>query len=269
MLDFDTYVQGEGSTIKKVVAGEVHPYKHCGITAVTSIGDDDNWTGHHLAQANLYGYGRLIWNPELSSEQIVEEWTTLTFGQDKDVQNTIQEFLLESWSIYESYTSPLGVGWMVKPHYHYGPDIDGYEYSKWGTYHFADFKGIGVDRTVATGTGYTAQYEKPNAELYEHLDTCPDELLLFFHHVSYTHRLHSGKTVIQHIYDTHFEGVERVQYWIERWKQLQSKIDNARYTHVLGRLEEQLENAIQWRDIVNTYFFRKSGIADEQGRKIY
>ena len=269
VLDFDTYVQGEGSTIKKVVAGEIHPYKHCGITAVTSIGDDDNWTGHHLAQANLYGYGRLIWNPELSSEQIVEEWTTLTFGQDKDVQNTIQAFLLESWSIYESYTSPLGVGWMVKPHYHYGPDIDGYEYSKWGTYHFADHKGIGVDRTVATGTGYTAQYEKPNAELYEHLDTCPDELLLFFHHVPYTHRLHSGKTVIQHIYDTHFEGVKRVQYWIERWKQLQSKIDNARYAHVLGRLEEQLENAMEWRDIVNTYFFRKSGIADEQGRKIY
>lgn len=98
---------------------------------------------------------------------------------------------------------------MVNPDHHYGPNVDGYEYSMWGTYHFADSYGIGVDRTTATGTGYTSQYALINMELYESLESCPDELLLFFHHVPYTHVLHSGKTVIQHIYDTHFEGAKR------------------------------------------------------------
>lgn len=269
VLEFDTHVKGEGSTIKEIAAGNVHPYSHSGITAVSNIGDDENWTGHHLAQANLYGFGRLIWNPELTSEQIAKEWTALTFGTAPDLQDTIVEFLLESWSIYERYTAPLGVGWMVRPHYHYGPDIDGYEYSKWGTYHFSDNKGIGVDRTVATGTGYIGQYEQANAERYEDINTCPDELLLFFHHVPYTHVLHSGKTVIQHIYDTHFEGVERVEYWISRWNELSNVIDAERHAHVQGRLQWQLENSKEWRDIVNTYFYRKSGIEDAAGRTIY
>ncbi|MCM3634732.1 alpha-glucuronidase family glycosyl hydrolase [Paenibacillus camelliae] len=269
VLDFDTKVKGDGSTVKEIAAGNIHPYKYSGIAAVTNIGDDDNWTGHHLAQANLYGYGRLLWNPELSSEEIAAEWAQLTFSSSTDVQQLLIDFLMESWSIYEKYTSPLGVGWMVTPHYHYGPDIDGYEYSKWGTYHFADNKGIGVNRTVASGTGYTSQYEPEHAARYESLDTCPDELLLFFHHVPYTHVLHSGKTVIQHIYDTHFEGVERVEYWISRWEELKDKVDADRYEHILGRLQMQLENSKEWRDIVNTYFYRKSGIADEKGRRIY
>lgn len=269
VLDFDTCHKGKGSTVKEIAAGNVHPYLHSGITAVSNIGDDDNWTGHHLAQSNLYGYGRLIWNPELSAEEIAEEWTRLTFGHDKDVRETLVQLLMESWSIYESYTAPLGVGWMVKPHYHYGPDVDGYEYSKWGTYHFADLHGIGVDRTGATGTGYTGQYEPANAELYENLSTCPDELLLFFHHVPYTHRLQSGETVIQHIYNTHFAGVERVEFWISRWRELEDKVDEDRYRHIGNRLNEQLENARQWRDIINTYFYRKSGISDEKERVIY
>lgn len=269
VLEFDTKVKGDGSTVKEIAAGSIHPYAHSGIAAVTNIGDDDNWTGHHLAQANLYGYGRLLWNPELSSKEIAEEWARITFPDSHAVQQLLVAFLLESWSIYESYTSPLGVGWMVTPHYHYGPDIDGYEYSKWGTYHFADHKGIGVNRTAASGTGYTSQYEPENAARYESLQTCPDELLLFFHHVPYTHVLHSGTTVIQHIYDTHFAGVERVEYWIERWKELAGEVDEQRFAHISGRLQEQLENSKEWRDIVNTYFFRKSGIADEKGRTIY
>ncbi len=274
VLEFETGHKGKGNTvsgssIKEIVAGNVHPYSHCGITAVSNIGDDSNWTGHHLAQANLYGYGRLIWNPELSAEEIASEWASQTFGGSGNVRETIVDLLLESWPIYESYTAPLGVGWMVKPHYHYGPDVDGYEYSKWGTYHFADLHGIGVDRTQATGTGYASQYEAENATLYESLDTCPDELLLFFHHVPYTHRLKSGRTVIQHIYDTHFEGVERVEYGIARWTELKGLIDEERFEHVSARLNEQLENAKQWRDIINTYFYRKSGIADEKARVIY
>ncbi|KIP21917.1 Alpha-glucuronidase [Anoxybacillus ayderensis] len=268
-LEFDTYVNGKGSEVKKVIDGSLFGYRYSGIVGVSNIGNDSNWTGHTLAQANLYGFGRLAWNPDLSAEEIANEWIVQTFGDDPQVIEAVSWMLLASWRIYENYTSPLGVGWMVNPGHHYGPNVDGYEYSHWGTYHYADRDGIGVDRTVATGTGYTAQYFPENAAMYESLDTCPDELLLFFHYVSYTHRLHSGETVIQHIYNTHFEGVEQAKQLRKRWEQLKGKIDEKRYHDVLERLTIQVEHAKEWRDVINTYFYRKSGIDDQYGRKIY
>jgi alpha-glucuronidase len=269
VMNFDTHANDHDAEVKRVVDGSVYEMKHSGIAAVSNIGDDENWTGHTLAQVNLYGYGRLIWNPELSSEDIAEEWAKLTFGNDAQVVGIICGILMKSWPIYESYTAPLSVGWMVTPHYHYGPDVDGYEYSRWGTYHFADRNGIGVDRTLATGTGYAAQYYPENADLYESIESCPDELLLFFHHVPYSHRLHSGKTVIQHIYDTHFQGAEEAKKLQKEWSELASKVDSERFAQVAGRLDEQVEHAHHWRDVINTYFYRKSGVADEQGRTIY
>ncbi|MDM5327449.1 alpha-glucuronidase family glycosyl hydrolase [Neobacillus sp. CF12] len=269
ILDFDTYAKGEGSEVKKVVDGSLFQNRYSGITAVSNIGNDYNWTGHTLAQANLYGFGRLTWNPDLSAESITDEWIGQTFGDDKLVKELVSKMLLKSWSIYEKYTSPLGVGWMVNPNHHYGPNVDGYEYSVWGTYHFADWKGIGVNRTVKTGTGYTSQYFKENADMYESLETCPDELLLFFHHVPYTHKLKSGVTVIQHIYNTHFEGVEEAEELVETWLQLKEIIDSERFSDILDRLKEQANHSKEWRDIINTYFYRKSGIKDELNRKIY
>ncbi len=221
-----------------------------------------------LAQANLYAFGRLAWDPAIEPRAVAAEWVSLTFGRAEPGFSAVLGMLLESWPTYESYTAPLGVGWMVTPHYHYGPDIDGYEYSRWGTYHFADRDGIGVDRTVATGTGYTAQYGADRAALYEDIASCPDELLLFFHHVPYTHRLKSGKTVIQHIYDSHFDGAAAARRLLETWLSLAGQVDNARFANVRRRLELQVANAAEWRDVVNTYFARKSGIPDEQGRRI-
>ncbi|WP_068785827.1 alpha-glucuronidase family glycosyl hydrolase [Paenibacillus phocaensis] len=269
VLDFDTHLNGEGSTVKRIVDGSLHGSRYSGFAAVSNIGSDANWTGHLLAQANLYGYGRLAWNPELSAEAIADEWIRLVFGSDERVIQVIRGILMDSWSIYESYTAPLGIGFMVNPNHHYGPNVDGYEYSMWGTYHFADCHGIGVDRTAATGTGYTSQYADPNRSLYESLETCPDELLLFFHHVPYTHKLHSGKTVIQHIYDTHFEGAERAEKWIELWSGLSGLMEEPLHRQVAERLAEQAEHAKEWRDQINTYFYRKSGIPDQQGRRIY
>lgn len=268
-LDFDTFAKGEGSFVKKVVSGSLFGSKHGGIVGVANVGDSECWTGHPLAQSNLYGFGRLAWNPDLASREIAEEWVKLTFGCNEDVLNTVVPMLLESREIYEEYTSPLGIGWMVNPGHHYGPNVDGYEYSHWGTYHYADFKGIGVDRTVATGTGYTAQYKEPVAKMYENINTCPDELLLFFHHVPYGHKLKSGKTVIQHIYDTHFEGVERAEKMRDAWIKLKGKIDDEVYEVVLEKFDIQVVDAKEWRDVVNTYFYRKTGIKDEYGRKIY
>lgn len=269
VLDFDTYAKGEGSYVKKMCDGSLHNPTHSGLAAVSNIGDDECWTGHPLAQANLYGYGRLCWNADLSSEEIAREWIVLTLGMADGVMDTVLPMLMTSREAYENYSSPLGVGWMVYPHHHYGPNIDGYEYTPWGTYHFADWQGIGVDRTVATGSGYTSQYFEPNASMYENLETCPEELLLFFHHVDYTYMLKTGKTLIQHVYDTHFKGVEMVDEYVKAWDSLEGKVQDDIFKLVKERFAIQQNDCRDWRDIVNTYFYRHTGIPDAHGRKIY
>lgn len=269
VFEFDTHAEGEGSTVARIASGFLYHRPVGGVAGVSNIGDDEAWTGHPLAQANLYGFGRLAWNPLLTAGQITQEWVQLTFGCDAETQRIIADMLLRSWRIYESYTAPLGVGFMVNPHNHYGPNVDGYEYDKWGTYHYADHYGIGVDRTLETGTGYTGQYHSPLREIYNSLETCPDELLLFFHHVPYTHELKSGKTVIQHIYDSRFEGADMAADLLDTWQSLRGKVDEACYTRVLERLAHQAEHAKEWRDVINTYFYRKTGIPDAKGRQIY
>ncbi|MFJ2816052.1 alpha-glucuronidase [Streptomyces sp. NPDC087294] len=240
------------------------------LVAVANVGDDPFWTGHPLAQANLYTFGRLAWQPDADPGQLLDEWLGLTFpGASAQLADGVRRVLAGSWRTYEKYTAPLGVGFMVQPGHHYGPSVDGYEYSPWGTYHFADRDGVGVDRSAATGTGYAAQYAKPWAEIYESPSTCPDELLLFFHHMPYGHVLHDGRTVIQHIYDTHFEGVEEVATARALWASLAPLLDRPRHTRVAERYEEQLRSAREWRDQVNTYFLRKSGVPDARGRRIY
>ena len=261
VLSSETYAKGnsESSVAKRIN----------GIDAIVNVGSDENWTGHFLAQANLYGYGRLSWNSEITSEEIADEWINLTFGDKLIVMKNVRGILMDSWEAYEYYTAPLGIGWMVAPGHHYGPDVDGYEFSPWGTYHRADCRGIGIDRTLENGTGYAGQYNEPIRSRCNNLETCPDELLLFFHHVPYTHVLKSGKTVIQHIYDTHFKGFETVEKFIDKWRELEGIVDENVYNQVLERLNIQLNSARDWRDQVNTYFYRMSGIEDEKGRKIY
>ncbi len=266
-LDFDTG-SGPGATLGRVATGQASGRPLGGMVGVSNVGDDPWWTGHILAQANLYGFGRLAWDPDLSGARIVDEWTRLTFGRDRRVREVVTGLLQGSWGTYESYTAPLGVGWMVNPGHHYGPNVDGYEYSRWGTYHLADSRGIGVDRSVASGSGFAGQYPPPAAARYESTAQCPDELLLFFHHVPYTHVLHSGKTVIQHIYDSHFDGAEKAAEQVEVWRGLRGLVDDERWKSVLSRLEEQREHAKEWRDVINSYFWRKSGMPDARGRAI-
>ncbi|TMR97912.1 alpha-glucuronidase [Nonomuraea basaltis] len=242
-----------------------------GVVAVSNVGDDPYWTGHPLAQANLYAFGRLAWDPRLAPAAILDEWIDLTFAPAPEpLRRTLHAMMDGSWRTYERYTAPLGVGFMVRPGHHYGPDVDGYEYTPWGTYHFADRDGIGVDRTRATGTGCAGQYPEPWSDVYESLEQCPDELLLFFHHVPYGHVLHSGSTVIQHIYDTHFAGAEEVAAIRLHWDKLEGAglVDPALYARVRERLDEQLRCAEEWRDQINAYFFRKSGVPDAHGRRI-
>lgn len=269
VLDFDTYSKGKDSTVKKIVNGSVYGNKYGGVAGVANTGDEPNWAGFQLAQSNLYGFGRLLWNPDLCCEEITEEWVRMTYSNDKTVVDTISNMLLNSWRIYENYTSPLGIGWMVNPGHHYGPNVDGYEYDKWGTYHRADHVAMGVDRTSKSGTGFTKQYHKEVAAKYEDRESCPQELLLFFHRVPYVYKLKSGETLIQYIYNTHFTGVEQAVKLKEQWQSLKGRIKEELYIHVLHRLEGQIEHAKEWRDVVNSYFYRKTGIKDELGRKIF
>ena len=268
VLDFRTHCKEKLDTVADVVAGRTFGHVKCGMAAVTNTGDDSNWSGHDLAAANLYGYGRLAWNTSLSSEEIAREWISMTYNLDKMHEDTLLEILMGSWATYENYTSPLGIGWMVNISHHYGPNVEGYEYDVWGTYHRANHLAIGVDRT-SKGTGMTQQYYPSNTRLYDNIDTCPQELLLFFHRIPYNHKLQSGKTLLQHIYDTHFKGVEEVEEMIKKWETLNEVICPVVYERVKVRFDRQLENSKNWRDVINTYFYRKTLIKDEKGRHIY
>lgn len=262
------YNAGNGDTVADIISGRTFGSRYSGIAAVTNTGNDFNWTGDYLAGANLFGFGRLAFDTGLSSAEIAEEFIRMTISGDDDTVDTIKEILLPSRAIYEKYTCPLGIGWMVKPNTHYGCSVDGYEYDRWGTYHRADHLGLGVDRTDK-GTGYALQYNEPNASIYNSPEKCPDELVLFFHHLPYTHVLHSGKTVIQHIYDSHFEGYEEAKQLAAKWATLKDKVDPEIFNNVSERFTGQLYNAREWCDQVNTYFHRISGIEDAKGREIY
>ncbi|MBS1203937.1 MAG: Alpha-glucuronidase [Proteobacteria bacterium] len=270
ILNFDTRPGEHNALISDILAGDSHHnMQHTGVTAVVNTGDSRWWTGHPLAQANLYGYGRLLWDPQMEERALAEEWCQLSLSMDHQVVEAVSQMLLSSWQTYENYTSPLGIGWMVQPHHHYGPAVDGYEYSSWGTYHYADRYGLGVDRTLARGTGYVKQYHPLNCQMYNNPHSCPQELLLFFHYLQYRHVLPSGKTLIQHIYDSHFSGASQVEEYIQIWQTLKPKIDEDIFDEVLMRLQKQLVNAQEWRDQINTYFYRKSRIKDCRKRTIY
>jgi len=259
-LDFDMRLRGEHTPVKQLIAQD-------GCVGVCNAGMDTNWLGSHLAMANLYGFGRLAWNPDLSAADIAREWTELTFGTNFTVVNTISNMLLRSWPAYEHYTGPLGLQTLTDIlGSHYGPGIESSEFNGWGQWHRADQRGVGMDRTVATGTGFIGQYPAEVARVYESVELCPDELLLFFHHAPYTHALHSGKTVIQSIYDFHYDGAAEAGQFVKQWKSLRGLVDERRFAEALSRLEYQAGHAIVWRDAVCQYFQKLSGIPDALGR---
>lgn len=268
ILAFHTYCKKENDTVADIVSGKTFGQHFCGMAAVCNTGNDDNWTGHDLAAANWYGFGRLSFQTSCSAEEIAEEWVCCTLGSRPKLLQGIRQILMMSWPAYEKYTSPLGIGWFVNPHNHYGPNVEGYEYDRWGTYHRADHLGIGVDRS-SKGTGFAALYHKENAALYESVETCPEELVLFFHRLAYRHKLKSGKTLIQHIYDSHFEGAQEAEQMADIWESLRGELPERIYARVRQRFAHQLAHSKEWRDRVNTYFHRISAIEDKQGRRIY
>jgi alpha-glucuronidase len=267
VLDFDLHANGGSTPVKALAAGKTFHRSMGGFVGVSNVGLDDNWTGNHLSQANLYGFGRLAWNPDLSASRISEEWAKLTFGATPQVVATVNEIQLTSWRSYENYTGPFGLQTLTDiTGNHYGVSVEASERNGWGQWHRADETGVGMDRTGAMGTGFIDQYPPQTALMFESLDTCPDDLLLFMHHVPYTYRLHSGKTVIQSIYEAHYDGAESVSDYVRKWKPLRGRIDERRFDEILSQLEYQAGQADVWRDGVNNWFFRTSSIADERKR---
>ena len=267
ILDFRTYYKKENDTVADII-GIHNGKKLSGICGVANTGDNENWTGHDLAGANWYGYGRMSYDNSLTSTEIAKEWLYLTFGNDDVVKDTVYEILMKSWPTYEKYTAPLGLTNCCDSSIHNRPDVDAHEFTPWGIYFRANWEAIGVDRS-SKGTGFATLYNSPLKEQYETMGTCPEELLLFFHRVRYDHILKNGKTLLQHIYDTHFEGVEDVDYMATLWDLLKGKIDNDIYERVCERFEFQKKDSRMWRDVINTYFYRRSGVPDNKGRKIY
>ncbi len=266
-LDFDMRAHDQPSTVKAIVAGRVFKRPLGGFVGVSNVGDADNWTNNHFSQANLYAFGRLAWNPDLSSADIAGEWTRQTFGVDPQVSKTVSELLLTSWRTFENYTGPLGLQTLTDiVGNHYSVAVEASEENGWGQWHRADREGVGMDRSVATGTGFAGQYPPAIAKMYESIDSTPDDLLLFMHHVPYSQPLKSGKTVIQFIYDSHYEGAETVAKWVDQWRALRGLIDDERYQAVLKQLDYQAGQAIVWRDAVTRWFHRTSGVSDIAGR---
>lgn len=259
VLDFRLWHRAENDRVRDTVEA---------VTAVSNLGNDYNWTGHDLAAANLFGFGLLSWDPEADPGEIAREWSILTFGADKTVTDTVADILLRSREIYERYSTPMGIGWMVNPGDHYGPNPEGYEYDRWGTYHRATCKEIGVERG-SSGTDFVSQYHSPLREMYDDPATCPENLLLFFHRLPYDHIMQDGRTLLQTWYDSHFEGYEAAESLARAWDGLEGKIEEGAFRRVQERFREQLRSAKEWRDVINSWLYRLTLIPDEKGRTLY
>ena len=270
ILDFDMRVDGKQSFVKDIVGGTVFNRSLTGYAAVVNVGTNTSWLGSHLAMSNLYAYGRLAWNPSDDSINMLHDWVRLTFGSDPILIDTITKLSMESWPAYENYTGNLGIQTLTDiTGNHFGPNPASQDDNGWGQWTRADAFSIGMDRTVKNGTGFSGQYPAEVASMYEEINTTPDNLLLWFHHVNYTQLLNSGKTVIQHFYDAHYAGAETAQTFVKLWEGLDGKIDRERFEETLFRIKFQAGHSIVWRDAINEFYHNKSGISDALARVGY
>ena len=234
----------------------VAPEKLVGIAGVANIGLDKNWCGHHFSQANWYAFGRLAWNPNLTSEQIADEWLDQTFNVSNN--ETLKSMMLRSREACVDYMMPIGLHHIFAFDEHYGPEPNGFiaQYPiEWCPvyYHKANNDSIGFDRTH-TGSNATAQYREPYCTLYDNINTCPERYLLWFHRVSWTYRLKSGRTVYEEMQYRYTRGVNEVEDFIRVWNEAKPYIDDQRWQEVDARLQHQLENAKEWRKVCLDYF---------------
>jgi alpha-glucuronidase len=267
ILEADLRADGRPSKVKDIVTGERFKRPIGGYAGVMGVGTNTTWLGSHLAMSNMYAFGRLAWDASLEADDVLQDWIRLTFGFDEHVMNVITDMSMKSWPAYENYSGNLGVQTLTDILYtHFGPNPATQDNNGWGQWTRADKFSIGMDRTVKNGTGNAGQYAPEIAQMYENIESTPDNLLLWFHHVPYTQRLKSGKTVIQHFYDAHYDGAATAQTFVTQWESLKGKIDQERYENVLFKQKFQAGHALVWRDSINRFYYNLSGIADEAKR---
>ncbi|MDP4208890.1 MAG: alpha-glucuronidase [Bacteroidota bacterium] len=281
-LNSETYQEGIGSTVARTTDGSIFPQKHTAIAGVANIGIDANWCGHHFAQSNWYAFGRLAWNNQLTSEKIADEWIKQTFANGEPSNDwyvnflaPVKQIMLKSREVAVDYMMPLGFHHIFAPSDHYGPG------PWWGPqdvrkdwtppyYHKADTFGVGFDRTIS-GSDAVSQYSEPLRSQLNNLQTCPETYLLWFHHVSWSHKMQSGRTLWDEICYRYDAGQKQVREFQKEWDKVQPYMDAERFFAVQSKLRSQSQNVRIWKDGCLLYFqqFSKMPIPYDIERPVY
>ena len=273
-LDSDTYSDGKGSTVAKITDGTLRPAKTTAISAVANIGEDTNWCGHHFAQANWYAFGRLAWNHQLSSNQIANEWIRMTFSKNNEFVEPVKNMMLSSRETIVDYMMPLGLHHIFAEDHHYGPEpwLSQAAREDWTSvyYHKADTIGLGFNRTT-TGSDAVSHYFPPLNNIYNDISTCPENLLLWFHHVPWNYKMNDGKTMWDALCYKYDSGVQQVREYQKVWDRMEQYVDSRRFEEVQSKLKIQARDAVWWRDACLLYFqtFSKKPIPYHLERPIY
>lgn len=265
-LDSETYCVEGGATVADITTGKTYPevYKTTAIAGVANIGRDANWCGHDFAQSSWYAFGRLAWNADLSSEEIAREWLQQTFSTEEKFVEPVLDMMMTSREAAVDYMMPLGIHHIFAGTHHYGPEP---WYAPEGLradwlpkyYHQAGTDGIGFDRTRA-GSGNVDQYHEPLASMYNDLETCPEELLLWFHHIPWTHKMSSGRTFWDEMCHRYDRGIKKVREYQKVWEEARPYVDAERWEAVNAKLAIQESDARWWRDACVQYFGEFSGL---------
>lgn len=257
VLNADTYVKSKGSTVAKVIDGSLDHHELTGIAGVANIGNDINWTGHPFGQANWYAFGRLAWDHDLNSSAIADEWIRQTFSNNLTFVDTVKKIMITSREAVVNYMTPLGLHHIMGYGHHYGPApwYDKAPRADWNPvyFHRADSIGIGFDRT-AKGSNALAQYQPEVDSFFTNLSTCPEEYLLWFHHIPWAYKMKSGRALWDEICYKYSEGVSEVRWMQSTWKNMEKYIDEEQFHHVRMLLSIQEKEAVWWRDACVLYF---------------
>ncbi|MEX0686739.1 MAG: alpha-glucuronidase family glycosyl hydrolase [Balneolales bacterium] len=262
ILNFDTYYDGKGTTVARIIDGSVHNYDHTVIAGVSNVGIGPrpvNWTGHPFGQANWYAFGRFAWNPNLDSEKIAREWIRMTWPSDSIVEETIVDIMMGSWQAAVNYKAPLGLNFTVEG----GPHYDPAPAKRDGNYWFINEKGIGFDRT-SEGSNAISQYHTVISDKFNHIHSVPEDYLLWFHFVPWSHEMESGRLLWDELVYRYNSGVEYVNSMLSNWEKLESHIEPTKFRHVQWLLTEQLDHAGYYRDVSINYFSEQSGFSYKQ-----
>ena len=262
-LNSDTYTKGRNTTITRITDGSVYNDTITAIAGVANIGQDANWCGHHFAQSNWYVFGRLAWNHQLTAREIAVEWLKQTLSHDELFINEMSKVMMESREAVVNYMTPLGLHHLMGWGHHYGPEpwceVPGARPDWLPTYyHKSDSFGIGFNRS-STGSNAVSQYVEPIQSLYNDPALCPEELILWFHHLPWDYELNSGRELWTELCYRYSLGVDQTKYFQKSWNSMKGKVDTNRFNEVQKKLATQVKEAIWWRDACLLYFQMFSG----------